>query len=89
MTISFTGKYPNLCSGVLSVFVDGKQWVFEKYALESGGICNWDYDKHEQTTEEGAWEIAKWPSGFPETLKKDVLDLVNNQIPHGCCGGCE
>ena len=37
---------------------------------------------------EGEWFIDEFPEGFQEELKEIVLSKINEEIPHGCCGGC-
>jgi len=85
--IEYDGKYPNLCSGDLSIIIDGKKWKFPDYCLYSGGYVSFNKDWDEEVGE-GPWSILDWPNGFPDNLKKAVLDIINKQIPHGCCGGC-
>jgi hypothetical protein len=85
--IKYNGAYPNLCSGDLTVWVDGRKWEFEDHCLSSGGSVffkrNW-----EEVVEKGDWSVNTWPKGFPEGDKKRVLEAINTKIPHGCCGGC-
>jgi len=87
ITIKYDGAYPNLCSGKLLVTIDGKKWIFPDYCLSSGGSV-WfskDWDEH---VESGPWKINEWPKNFPVKYKVAVLDAVNSEIRHGCCGGC-
>lgn len=87
ITIHYDGRFPNLCSGRLIAVIDGAQWIFPEYCLSSGGSVyfkeNW-----EEVVTSGPWSITRWPPDFPEDLKKPVLDAVNAEVPHGCCGGC-
>jgi len=85
--IEYNGKFPNLCSGDLVVTIDGVRWGFPSYCLSSGGNV-WFDDDWSENVEEGPWTITEYPRGFPEELKADVTREVNEQIPHGCCGGC-
>jgi hypothetical protein len=85
--IKYDGDYPNLCSGKLIVIVDGKEWIFPDWCLSSGGSV-WFSDDWEEHVEEGAWTITNWPKKFPDDLKDKVERRVNEEIPHGCCGGC-
>jgi hypothetical protein len=85
--ISYNGKYPCLCSGKLVVEIDGKIWDFGDYCLESGGRVWFDKDWRDHV-EEGRWNVHNWPEGFPVELKEAVIDAVNAEVPHGCCGGC-
>ena len=84
--IKYGGEYPNLCSGNLTVIIDGKEWDFGE-CLESGGSVSFD-DEWNEYVSEGEWSIGRYPTDFPDELKRDVLEAVNNNIEHGCCGGC-
>ena len=83
--IQYNGEYPNLCSGKLVVTVDGKRWNFSN-CLSSGGSVSFDEDWSE-VVEQGEWSV-EWPEAFPDELKTEVLSAINDEIPHGCCGGC-
>lgn len=85
--IRYNGAYPNLCSGDLVVIIDDTEWEFPDYCLCSGGSV-WFDDEWNENVESGEWEITKWPENFPEEYKPWVLSAVNEDIPHGCCGGC-
>ncbi len=85
--IKYNGKYPNLCSGKLIVVINGIKWVFPDYCLSSGGSVFFNEDWGEQI-ESGPWSISEYPEGFPANLKEAVTVAVNDNIPHGCCGGC-
>lgn len=85
--IQYDGKYPCLCMGHLIVWINGKEWDFGNDALLSGGEVIYD---EEYITTTGEWSISDdcYPEGFPEEYKKQVLSVVNEEIPYGCCGGC-
>jgi hypothetical protein len=88
--ISYDGAYPNLCRGHLKVTVRGKVstvWDFGEHALSSEGSVSFDDDWQEHV-ERGPWHIRQWPDGFPVELKDAVTEAVNDQVDHGCCGGC-
>jgi len=85
--VKYDGAYPNLCSGNLVIIIDNKEWVFPDYCLSSGGGV-WFSDDWEEHVDSGEWSITGWPEGFPEDLKRVAEAEVNNQIEHGCCGGC-
>ena len=87
--VSYTGKYPNLCRGVLTLKINGKLYTFgcgQKYDRfwESGGGLDKDYDPI----------IEEWLIDcdyLPKELVKyaDQIDrVINENIPFGCCGGC-
>ena len=87
--IDYDGKWPVLCMGHLIVYVDGEKWDFGKYSLSSGGSVT--FDSHwKEHIKEGSWKVREdaWPDGFPEEQKREVEQAINEQIPHGCCGGC-
>ena len=85
--VSYDGGYPNLCSGALVLAIDGKDVAFPSYCLVSSGSVSFDGDWNEIVTE-GDWGIKEWPKDFPEELKAEANKIVNDKIPHGCCGGC-
>ncbi len=113
--ISYTGEYPNRCSGVLTLEIDGVQYKFghnymahyydEKtgtwgYSDEdpnnpnfnsfwtSGGSVtadrNWNF-----AVEEGEWQIdvEELPEQFWD-VADEIDEVINENIPYGCCGGC-
>ena len=90
--ISYTGKYPNLCSGVLTVDIDGKIVEFgsnfDKF-WTSGGCCGFtdDYDDYAET---GKWEFSyNDDKVIPNWIdKEELLKVFNENVEFGCCGGC-
>ena len=83
--VSYDGDYPNLCSGKLIMSLDGVKIEWPKGALRSGGTISWDDDVERIA---GDWTIRRWPADFPEALKTEAVELVNDNIPLGCCEGC-
>lgn len=82
--ISYDGKYPNLCSGTLVLEVDGKKRELP-YALCSGGSAGVDENLNAFVT------YGSWSVDLPEDLepyRKEIEELVNSEVPQGCCGGC-
>lgn len=84
--VSYTGKYPNLCCGDLTLEIDGKQVRFgnEKRPRfwSSGGSCRGGI-------EHGEWEIDV--EEIPEEYRKYAAEIdrvFNENVEHGCCGGC-
>lgn len=97
--ISYTGCYPNLCNGVLTLEIEGieymfghdyRQWKswetdgnFHKFWHSGGGLDS-NYCSYE-----GEWEINV--KELPEQFRKYAaeIDMVfNDNVPYGCCGGC-
>lgn len=83
--VSYDGAYPNLCSGQLVLKINGQVREFSRHCLQSGGTV-WfdnDWDAH---IENGHWSIDL-PEDL-EPLRKEIEECINENIPHGCCGGC-
>lgn len=110
--VSYTGKYPNLCRGVLTVKINGKEYKFghnysnhhyneTKDAFEftdedpsnpnyesfwlSGGGCSW----RDGCIFYGSWELDELE--LPEKFKcigQELIDVFNENVLEGCCGGC-
>ena len=72
--VSYDGKYPNLCTGILILSINEKEYVFPKGSLIP--------------PKKGQWKIYKFPKGFPPKFYSEAKKLVNENIPYGCCGGC-
>lgn len=85
--VYYDGEYPNLCSGQLIVAVNGKVWSFPSHCLSSGGSVTFD-ENWSENVDSGEWSVSEWPEGFPEEDKQSTLDMINSEIPWGCCGGC-
>ena len=96
--ISYTGKYPTLCMGVLTLEIDGDIITFgNRYNndnidygtfWESGGGCGFDED-WEDYVYSGEWIINEFE--LPEQYRKytdEITKLFNANVPCGCCGGC-
>lgn len=94
--ISYTGKYPCLCSGILTLEIDGKEVSFgyeypaQFHKLlppfwESGGSTDW----HNNRVTTGKWIIDV--DELPNEYKKYAAEIdyvFNKNVAHGCCGGC-
>lgn len=81
--ISYSGKYPNLCRGKLILSIDGNIVIFD--GMCSGGSVWFDDDWNEHV-ETGPWSIdipEKWIEYYDE-----IIECINSNIQHGCCGGC-
>ena len=89
IAIEYDGRYPNLCSGCLTVTLDGHGWRFPDHCMRSGGSVQFD-DDWQELVYTGEWEITEWPADFPEdeAVRKAVVAAVNDAVVLGCCGGC-
>jgi hypothetical protein len=87
--VSFTGKYPNYCSGDLIVKLNGELVEFKRI-LRSGGRAGFPAGFNSPpSVEKGPWFVYEEsvPEEFRKYIKK-IEDLANEFIPFGCCGGC-
>jgi len=88
--ISYTGKYPNLCSGTLTLEIDGEKVTFgldgqyEEF-WRSGGYVIWNAD----IVATGEWliEIERLPQKY-QKYAREIDEVFNANVEHGCCGGC-
>ena len=93
--ISYDGVYPNLCSGVLVLKVNGEERKFgysegmSKPFWCSGGRGYFSFDWSEAHIYQGDWTVDEYE--LPDDLRpyaKEIVDIINENIEHGCCGGC-
>lgn len=92
--VSYTGKYPILCSGALTLEIDGKQYKFHydydnktifPVFWSSGGHILDDYSG----TSKSEWIIDI--SDLPEHIREyayEIDQVFNENVECGCCGGC-
>lgn len=83
--VSYDGAYPNLCSGTLVIKIDGEEKSFKR-VLSSGGSIKFDKNWNCQT-KQGAWKLRSI-EGFSDEEILLIEKLVNENVSHGCCGGC-
>lgn len=96
--VEYTGKYPNLCSGILTLKINGVVAKFgnvykSKTALYprfwcSGGNCGFSNGYMESYINRGEW---LYDGGLPHFLKRyegEIMRVFNENVPYGCCGGC-
>ena len=102
--VNYTGRYPNLCSGVLTLKIDGEEVRFGHNYIEfeswktdgnyesfwrSGGGCGFYNNYSEEYIENGAWDIDI--DELPEKFRKyasEIHEVFNDNVLEGCCGGC-
>lgn len=89
--ISYTGAYPCLCMGTLTLKIDGKKMSFSS-GFCSTGTCYFDADWEEHVTE-GEWKIdfdtPEWKElNLTDIEKEEITSIFNESVEHGCCGGC-
>lgn len=83
--VSYPGKYPCLCLGILTIRINGKQVELPRYCCVSGGECYID-SEGEDCIIQGNWTV-----NVPEELaeyKEQIETVMNRCVRQGCCGGC-
>ena len=92
--VNYTGSYPNLCSGILTLEIDGLEYTFgweynkpidfRPFWYSGGGITN-----NYESTYGGEWKIDV--NNLPEQFRKyaqEIDRVFNENVEWGCCGGC-
>lgn len=82
----YTGHWPNLCRGRLTLRVDGKGMVVDCHLI-SGGSVRIDR-KHNVKIEYGPWDVEFGDDFFTPQEQAYIKYLVNANVRQGCCGGC-
>ena len=105
--VSYTGKHPNLCSGILTLKVDDKiikfghdwkdwDWKLKRYIDDNydsfwytGGFCFFTNNYTEEHIIRDKWKInySSVPI-FLQPYSDRLIDIFNDNVPYGCCGGC-
>lgn len=81
--VSYTGKWPCLCCGILTVRIEGKEVEFNDIA--SGGYVRFDEDWNEDVGQ-GPWHV-RVPAEYAE-YAEEINECMNINVRWGCCGGC-
>lgn len=95
--LNYDGKYPNLCSGVLTLEIDGKTVTFgsgnecdyDRFWI-SGGCCGFKSSTNETYLETDEWQFDD-DEYFPDEYLDyytEIKKLFNQNVEFGCCGGC-
>ena len=94
--VSYTGKYPNLCRGVLTIQIDGTDYRFGwekdcdfKPFWITGGSCGFRNNYSDSYINSSEWEIDV--KDIPEQFRQyasEIDDVFNSNVKYGCCGGC-
>lgn len=93
--VSYTGDYPCLCMGILTLRIDGKEYTFGDNSScnypsfwHTGGSV-WFDDECCEHVDDGAWNIER--KELPEQFRKyahEIEEVFNANVEWGCCGGC-
>lgn len=88
--ISYTGKYPNFCRGILTLEIDNKEVKFGSglstmsFWCSGGGLL-----PNYEGTYKGEWIINV--DQIPPIYRKyarEIDEVFNENVEWGCCGGC-
>lgn len=80
--VSYTGRYPNLCSGNLTLKIDGETVVFE------------NYDKFWSVADQNIRTYSDWiinVEDIPCQFRKyaaEIDQVFNDNVERPHCGGC-
>ena len=87
--INYSGKYPNLCGGVLhyEIIFDNGRHEIHQTEIKSGGECFYNHNTNDIIQKYGDWKLSE-KKFLPYKLQIELLNQVNNIVPKGCCGGC-
>lgn len=98
--VSYTGEYPNLCQGVLTLEIKGETYRFGHDYNNRSWKTDGNYDKFwkpggkcdfwgNSIVTKDEWEIDV--SALPKEIRQFVAEIdevFNANVPQGCCGGC-
>lgn len=92
--VSYDGRYPNLCSGKLTLKIDDKEMTFGYHGDYPSFWCSgghvWADKDWNFTVESGPWEFSAI-GDLPDFLKgheQELINIFNDNVDWGCCGGC-
>ncbi len=91
--ISYTGAWPNLCRGTLTLEIDGVEYCFDGYSDRfwfSGGeayFSGGNYDDPIITKAPWIIDVSKLPENLRQ-YAEEIDAVFNENVEHGCCGGC-
>lgn len=89
--VSYTGHYPCLCLGDLTLNINGKDITFKSEDYKNFWYSGGDYSCMREKNEEIS--IAPWRvnvQALPDFLKpyaEEIKNIINENIEWGCCGG--
>ncbi len=85
--IDYTGRWPNLCSGTLTLEIEGEVVRFSyeqgnRFWYSGGGCQGFNITRE-------PWIIDR--DDIPEKYRKyyyEIVHVFNENVEWGCCGGC-
>ena len=90
--ISYTGKYPALCCGVLTLEIDGEIVEFgngKRYGpfWHTSGEYWYKSSRIYCDTDEWIIDYSEIPPIYRE-FADEINEVFNENVEWGCCGGC-
>ena len=90
--ISYTGKYPALCCGALTLEIDGEIVEFgsgKRYGSfwHTGGECWCKSSRSYCDRDEWIIDYNEIPPIYRE-FADEINEVFNDNVEWGCCGGC-
>lgn len=89
--VSYTGEYPCLCSGTLTLRIDGEEVIF--WNMGKAGIKGypsfWITNGDCRNPHSSEWVIDY--ETIPEKYRDyfyEIDEVFNENVPRPCCGGC-
>ena len=93
--VSYDGEYPMLCHGNLVLKINGKKFEFDDTHYpkfwSSGGEVSFDDDWNEEVTQDEWYWRCFEENKLPKIIldnKELIMEIFNENVPFGCCGGC-
>lgn len=87
--VSYTGEYPYLCCGVLTLRIDGETVTFGGHYVGYHGEYRRFWKSGGCGDIHAPWIIDK--NGLPpkyQNYADEISTVFNENVPYGCCGGC-
>lgn len=84
--VSYSGAFPNLCAGELILNIDGKDVKFPPHSIDPGGYIGGSIPDLYAVS--GDWTINLYDYPELEPMRVEIESCINENVPHGCCGGC-
>lgn len=85
--VTYDGKYPNACTGTLTISVNNNIVYSKQDAVYSTGSCGYDKSLNDYTAKGGS---LLWNVGDAEKFNPNIRAAVQHKLNQikACCGGC-
>ena len=96
--VSYTGDYPNLCNGILTLEIDGIEYTFgsswkepkpdfKRFWCSGGSVVADEHLNFKVKHNEWIIDIDNLPEQFHK-YAAEIDEVFNENVECGCCGGC-